>query len=302
MDDLIASFTQSIPQSGYLLRALETVDLKQRSDNTANRMVDALVWPKGRESVTSYEPLVEQPALFYKFADLGHTPANDEIVTFANRYGWLGEIETVVDPSEKLNQRTNALVHQKVISAELLEHWYRQLNHYIPYLELWEAITAGDETYLASVIHWYDDEGTVSYGKQGVGSMLIASENNDRELLQSFAPGELLRPAKVTLTRAINRNLNILCSPALLFNERSYSDSHLYFVCKNLLGVIWLQFAKAVESNAEYRRCAQCSQPFIPHPGERGKKKKFCTDACKSKNYRAKIKPSKPKEKDSIVH
>lgn len=302
MDDLIASFRQVIPRSGYIIQLLETIDLSVDKSDTSARMVESLIWPGGRDTFTSYEPLVDQPALFYKFADLGYTPSNDEIRNFANRYGWLGKIESVVDPAELLNQHGDAPFHQKILSAELLEHWLQQLNHFIPYMELWEAASSDDQEYLASVIHWYDDYESVSYGKPGVGSMLIASANSDKELLQSFAPGEMVRPAKVTLTRAINRNLGKLCSPALLFNERSYSESHLYFVCKNLLGVIWLQFAKAVASNVEYRRCVECSQPFIPHLGERGKKKKFCTDACKSKNYRNKLKQSKSNKSKQNMH
>ncbi|MEM7358204.1 MAG: hypothetical protein AAF431_03795 [Pseudomonadota bacterium] len=292
MDDLIASFTQSLPQSGYKIRRLETVDLRHEAGNTESRMVDVLTWPGGRNASKTYQPLEEQPALFYKFADLGSEPSSEEILVFANQYGWLGNMESVVDPTELLTSATGGTTYQNVISGELLEHWYRELNHYIPLLELWEAISAKDSRYLASVVHWHDDLSTVSYGNPGVSSMLVASTGTDKELLQSFAPGELQRPAMVALVRAVNKKLGSLCSPALLFEGRSYTDSHLYFVCENLLGVIWLQFAKAVESNIEYRRCHECSQPFIPHPGERGKKKKFCTDACKSRNYRNKRKLS----------
>lgn len=301
MDDLIASFRQAIPKSGYRIQLLETIDLTGEG-GTQQRMLETLTWPTGRDSFNSYEPLIDQPALFYRFADLGSSPSNEDLLKFANQYGWLGDLVSVVDRSSSLIQGMDTSSHQKVISAEPLDHWYRHLNQFIPYMELWEAITADEQAYLASVIHWYDDKGAVSYGKEGVGSMLIASSNTDQELLQSFVPGELQRPAKVALARTINRNLGKLCKPALLFNERSYSDSHLYFMCRNLLGVIWLQFAKAVESNIEYRRCAQCSQPFIPHPGERGKKKKFCTDACKSKNYRSKLKQSRSTEAKPKVH
>ncbi len=298
MDDLIAGFTQSIPKSGYSIQSLDSIDLKHGNEEGSRKMVEALIWPKGRDSMTSHQPLVEQPALFYKFADLGYSPTNSDILAFANRYGWLGQIESLVDPSTMMFEGNSPNARQNVISGEPIDQWFRQLNQYIPYLELWEAIVAGDQTYLASVIHWYDNVGSVSYGKQSVGSILIASMNNDRALFQTFAPGELLRPAKVVLTRVINQKLSDLCSPSLLFKHRSYTQSHLYFACKNLLGVIWLQFAKAVESNMEYRRCAHCSKPFIPNLGERGKKKKFCTDACKSKNYRAKLKqPRKTKPK-----
>jgi hypothetical protein len=193
MDDLIASFRQAVPQSGYTIKNLETINVRHDDSDSPPRMVESLVWPAGRDAYRSYEPLVEQPALFYKFADLGCLPSNREILDFANSYGGLGKIESVVDPFEMSNKRAGQTLHQKVISAELLEYWFQQLNLFIPYLELWEAIACNDQEYLASVIHWHDDNESVSYGKPGVGSMLIASANHDNELLQSFAPSELAR-------------------------------------------------------------------------------------------------------------
>ena len=118
--------------------------------------------------------------------------------------------------------------------------------------------------------------------------MTIASTSINVELFRSLIPGDVAAPAKILTARIINEQLSQHCSPSLLFKGISYQESHLYFRCNNLLGVIWLQFARAVASKSEHRRCVECGSPFLPSGSERGRKKQFCTDACKSRNYRKK--------------
>ena len=62
-------------------------------------------------------------------------------------------------------------------------------------------------------------------------------------------PGDVIAPAKILLTRVINQRLSEHCSPAILFKGINYQESHLYYRSNNLLGVIWLQFARSVANN-----------------------------------------------------
>ena len=51
---------------------------------------------------------------------------------------------------------------------------------------------------------------------------------------------------------------------------------------------MWLQFAKAIASKRKYRPCKDCSGWFEVSTDDTGKRinREFCSDPCKSKNYR----------------
>ena len=279
----MTDFKQATPEGGYILKDLFADGVGSNESKRNSNLATAITWPESSASNQSYQPLIEQPALFCHFADLGMDPVPQKILKFANKFGLLGEFEPVRDSlSEQLAY--------KIQAAEFIDYWYQHLHAFVPMMRLWNAITKEYTQYLKSIIKWQPDYSCVRYRHEMTESAVIASKTIENELFLSFVPGDLLRPAQVVLASIINENLTKYCSPVLSLTDKTHTKWQLDFDCQNLIGVIWLQFAKAVESHLEYRRCLACKNPFIPHSGERGKKKMFCTDACKSKSYRNKLK------------
>jgi hypothetical protein len=302
-NELIASYVQHIPSDGYQCRTLQPLNLETGQEGERPQEQAALAWPQFAERTRHYQPMVDEPALLYKFADLGMSPDDADVLAFANRYGWLGLNQACIS-ADALHE-ASAGVPQAVINGEFIIHWHRALSDLIPYLELWHAAAGKDLDYLRSVIHWDPELSAVTYGYRGLNSVLIASKAVDAELLATLTPGDVTTPAKVLLARVINQKMSEHCSPALLFGGATYKRAQLHFRCNSLLGVMWLQFAQVVADEIVHRRCVECSTPFLPSKSERGKKKRFCTDACKSRNYRNRVQnklQSKKPRKRSRLH
>ena len=73
--------------------------------------------------------------------------------------------------------------------------------------------------------------------------------------------------------------------------NRSWDDSHpaLYIVPNNLLAAMWLQFAQAVSTQTDLRRCLHCPTWFTYGPGTGRRKTAFyCSDRCRRAAHRAK--------------
>ena len=73
----------------------------------------------------------------------------------------------------------------------------------------------------------------------------------------------------------------------------SWDDSHpaLYIVPNNLLSARWLQFAQAVSSNTEFRKCLHCPAWFTYGPGTGRRKTAFyCSARCRRAAHRSKEK------------
>lgn len=56
---------------------------------------------------------------------------------------------------------------------------------------------------------------------------------------------------------------------------------------RNLCTAAWLQFEREVEGFFDFRRCAQCGRWFRFYPQKIRKEQIFCSQACRSKSYRA---------------
>ncbi len=68
-------------------------------------------------------------------------------------------------------------------------------------------------------------------------------------------------------------------------------EAKLYLSPSNLLGAIWLQFGLAVEGHKEFRKCAQCGEPFEVSVDASGKRTdaRFCRSVCRVTNYRERV-------------
>ena len=114
---------------------------------------------------------------------------------------------------------------------------------------------------------------------------LIADERLDPDILARFVPGDPIGPALHCMQSLINEHLHHRASPRLLW-EQSRDRLGLYIVPEGLIGALWLQFARAVERDARFRQCAECTTWFEVSPGRGRTDKQFCSTACRTKAYR----------------
>jgi hypothetical protein len=114
---------------------------------------------------------------------------------------------------------------------------------------------------------------------------VIADERLDQEILARFVPGHPIGPALHCMQGLINEHLHHRASPSLLW-ETNRDRLGLYIVPDGLIGALWLQFARAVERDARFRQCLECTTWFEIAPGRGRTDKQFCSTACRTRAYR----------------
>jgi hypothetical protein len=103
-------------------------------------------------------------------------------------------------------------------------------------------------------------------------------------------PGDIISPARLLIQRWINEKLMKHASPRLLWNTDT-GKQVIRIVPKNLLGAMWLQFARAMAGEASYRQCRACGKWITISTEEHGHRKHrvFCSAACRQRDHRAKV-------------
>ncbi len=254
----------------------------------------------------TYEPLVTEPLLFTKFAELDGS--EDSIVNFANEYGRLG-----------IESTTGARGIPQF--GELLKTWQREIYTMacavmiFGYLKDSESKRAEKRKQaalktLGKHIVWSGDGSRVSFDlrhstiintRPGLGIKAIpidapikgeiASVRRSSEIFQSFEPGEVTQPARLWLSRLINSNIYGETSPCLIFDENMQLVP--YVSPDNLRACLWLQLYSAF-SDKQFVRCAIC-KGWMDTTGQRSDKKRHdeCYDREKKRRRAAKAKARK---------
>jgi hypothetical protein len=122
----------------------------------------------------------------------------------------------------------------------------------------------------------------------------------------SFAPealrnrGDVLQVAQALVVQAVNVNLFRRVQPDLTVKLGTGTPA-LRFYPDDLLRAMWLQFAQGIAGNKDYRACSFCNSWFDLSSSYDGRtaRRMFCSDACKSRDYRKRLtqKPTKKKRK-----
>ena len=94
-----------------------------------------------------------------------------------------------------------------------------------------------------------------------------------------------MKPALHYVQSKINDKLEGRASPRLLWDAKR-ARLGLYIVPAGLIGALWLQFARAVERDSQFRRCAECGIWFELAPGTARSDKLYCSTPCRTKAYR----------------
>jgi hypothetical protein len=209
-------------------------------------------------------------------------------------------------------------------SGELLSAWQRQLQELRQAVDLWSAVReaeSGEEATLARCVQWrrqnfvyYDSHpelpipppyaqllgipptprkarvaAAISDDETRRSIAVIASTLLNSEWLKLFRVGDCLMPAKYYLQKIVNEHLRNRVSPQLLWNVRRnrLQSLALFFVPENLLGLMWLQLAQAVNGNKRYRQCLACKTWMLISPETEGhRSSRFtCSNACRMKVY-----------------
>jgi hypothetical protein len=288
--DEFAYFQWQVNSAGYDWTSARTV-----SDLQEGRSESRLIGEVSPGLLHSYEPLKTFSSLFRTFG-LSTEPTESDIRRFANEYGLLGgspELQLPPAPSgiyEFRDWRT----------GETLESWALEIATMRRLIHLWEAAKESRTSDLKKAISWQHDavyfvdhsplQLPASMRLKPVECECIAAAAHIHEdMFARLRQGDLFGPAYFYLQTVINDKLgkhNV--RPSLLWSSTPERLS-LNIVPKNLIGCLWLQFAKAVEGGKTYRQCANCRAWFeIGRGGGARSDKRHCSGTCKASSHRKK--------------
>ncbi len=230
--DDFGDFTWSVSTSGYETKELLIVEVPET------------------QNYRTYHPLTDFPSLFLEFAEC-NLDIHD-MLSFANKYGLLKE-EVLLDQYSPLGT-----------SADSLELWQISLRTLKESFQMWEAIKINNIFTLSRFVKWQE---LIA----GYNSPCCFSPSTNEPFYQDLAitpfhkvyrrlvKGDVIFPAKIFLQRIVNINLRQNPTTAQL-RLTSENDLRQYFSPRNLLGVLWFQFAQAVAGNTKFKQCVHCLQ------------------------------------------
>ena len=92
--------------------------------------------------------------------------------------------------------------------------------------------------------------------------------------------------AWTVITQTITERIRAGYTQALVYNDYAGDRGRLVQLPPTLLDFLYLQFARAVESPPEYRRCDGCGQWLAIGSGHRTVRTNVCDDACRQRKQR----------------
>lgn len=89
-----------------------------------------------------------------------------------------------------------------------------------------------------------------------------------------------------------------LTSGVATYHSSNRNPFELRFQVQDLLHAMWFQFALAVDEGTKYRRCEVCNKPFEVSPEANRSDRRTCSNACRFKAYRNRIKKAREMRAD----
>lgn len=288
MADPSVLFSWHVPKAGFRWTDSHSIppvhDRREPFLTIGRNPDDRSAWAK------RYRPLEQYTGLFRVFAEV--EPQREAILAFAERFGSLGGALTTSIP---LYDRPLGKGYASGW-GESLREWAGEIMAMRWAVELWEAARHGDEQELRSRIIWDDDRMRVRFEthphvapaetlqiREPATWATIAMEGDG--MLEQFVPGDVVQPALFHVQQLANKHLRGQVSPRLLWDEER-TRLHLFLVPEGLIGGLWLQFARAIQRDNEFRRCLECDLWFELAPGTARSDKLYCSNACRTKGYR----------------
>lgn len=267
MTNELTQFMWDVPECGFQVAEVQRW-LGQKADDPPQLFLTRAT-TGDTYSAYRYAPLLAHTGLFKTFA--ATEPAPDGILTFANKYGWLGAESLLIDAPAQRGER--------------LSVWTTEISRMRRLVDLWEMAERKDIKALRQHIVWYDNEAVELRHRTPPMETYawVASAQINADILARLTPGDVIEPAYYYLQSAINQALKGKVSPGMLWDEGRLG---LYQVPSSLLGAMWLQFAQAIDTGPEFRKCAQCRTWFAVSLDASRKSRRYCSDACRAKAYR----------------
>ncbi|QEL17403.1 hypothetical protein [Limnoglobus roseus] len=204
-------------------------------------------------AVQTYQPMVDTPLLFHKFAELD---GPDDYIAFANKYGQLTTGVTVLDDDGEVLESCTLADQLRWPNGRLQE------PHDL-------VRTGNDET----------------EAEPEVEAIWLFHSSNMRSWNKIWDGGSAKGRALERCREVILANLNFNVLP--IFNDQGA----ISFRPTNLLSALWLQFGIAVGGGFEHRQCPQCGDWFAvgtrsPDAERRTRRDKvFCTERCRTERH-----------------
>jgi hypothetical protein len=295
--------------------------------------VGLVLIPNAIHRLRYFNPL-SIPTLFRTFAQTGTDP--DSILEFANQYGNLGPGVTLL--SSKLEREVVGMM------ADALDRWVAEICNMRDAIRIWDAYQTGQEDELRKLVMTLDEvapalrrriEAAVSARAKSDGSpggrfRLTEpwySAQSDKDGIINWVIGYTHRDytrdpagnydsrivhlnrreaARAILARIANEQFECFSRIQLDERERLTAEYRVRVVPQHLLGAVWWQFSRLLIGEATYRPCKVCGTPMEISTGDYGGRtnREFCTDACKLKDHRRKVREAKAMRADgkSVKH
>ncbi len=287
-DEGLVQFLQDVPKERFRLLGLH-VDGREKKFLVFPRPIGVSFHAR------QYHPLRMNPLGEEKiFLDFSKLPKTEEaILNFANRCGALGVGEEVHVP-ERL----------EAFEGEPIRRWREEIHAMRHAVDVWLVLQGGDRAFLKAHIRIVEGEPPLlgCYERHlDDGSSLRRTILERRDFPAGVPKDRLLAAGTFVLQDMIRPKLrehvgaSILLAADLATGPPKRVPLVLRLVPKNLLGALWLQFAREVDAGTEYRKCLVCAKRFpISAEGFR-RNKKLCSDRCRQKDFRARHRTGRPR-------
>ena len=253
-------------QDGYEWLNMVRVTPKHPIESAASESLFLL--PRNSQATSKvYDPLEDEKTLFAIFADLGQFAGkelNDQIIKFANQYGWLGIAEAVISLTEEKGMVDVGFGEEEKV-------WSQEIDDMSLAYRLWRYLKNGHTTKLMGTIHWEKsiDSGdciAITYEEDFhfEDSQLSLKNGKTHKIAYlyprlegfTFQPGDLIGPAKYHLQNLINKKLWGNVSPRVIYDQAW--NLHPYVMPHNLLSAMWLQLYQATTGQKKFIQCEVC--------------------------------------------
>jgi hypothetical protein len=307
LDESQRALYWQVAQAGYSWRDdLELVWPERRQARQDQGLYDNFLAPpwlvprRGPRRTRSFSRLADRAgagewplSLHREFVDVNPTP--DGILSFANRYGLLGNVLALKPAGEPITLETRT-------AGESLQDWLSEIGKARHLIAAWDLVRAKDESKLRQYIEW------AAESVDWVGSHSLGDENELANIARQFHSGgspalgytgpaelretgwrrgEVLRPATYYVAMGINKRLWHHTHSLLI----PFRRGDIAPVPVDLLGVIYTRFAQEVAGGGAKREpCNRCGALFEPQRSDH----LYCSTACrKARYYHGTVKPKK---------
>jgi hypothetical protein len=196
----------------------------------------------------------------------------NDVVNFANEYGFLGGLITESILDEK---------SQEEVDGESLDRWFTEVRKLANAVEIRAAIQGDDKAWLSSKILLSKIQGKLICSLD-LRPFPVGQKYIDAAEYQQIENGKYQSVANHFLNEAINTQLHSNLGAKVVL--MGIDERKLEITPSNLLSALWYKFAIGRE---QYKRCSECASWFSPPLGRGRRDKLYCSNACKVKAYRS---------------